>query len=295
MNPRYPVYIVSKGRYTKRPTADMLTSMGVDFYIIVEASEYEDYCNVIDSDKVLILPQYYKDDYDTFWEKSDTLSTGPGPARNFAWTHSIENGFDRHWVLDDNIENVYRFNNNIQVKCLTGTPFYIAEEFTDRYENISIAGLGYSNFAKCFNREPAVRWNTRIYSCLLIKNDIDYRWRGRYNEDTDLSLRVLKDGGVTAEFNIFLQDKMSTTKLGGGNTKEFYAEEGTVNKSLILYEMHPDVCRLDDRWGRAHHVVNYKPFKYNRAVRRANLGLSKATDNFGLIRVAWDKEKGEIA
>jgi len=30
--------------------------------------------------------------------------------------------------------------------------------------------------------------NTRMYSIIFIRNDIPYRWRGRYNEDTILSL-----------------------------------------------------------------------------------------------------------
>lgn len=32
----------------------------------------------------------------------------------------------------------------------------------------------------------------RAFPCILIQNDIPFRWRGRYNEDTDLSLRALK-------------------------------------------------------------------------------------------------------
>jgi hypothetical protein len=95
---------------------------------------------------------------------------------------------------------------------------------------------------------------------LFIKNDIPYRWRGRYNEDTDLSLRVLKDGFCTFESNLFLGDKATTQRKGGGNTAEFYAEEGTSPKSQMLYDMHPDVTTLVERWGSPHHYVDYKGF-----------------------------------
>ena len=40
MNPRYPVYIVSKGRYETRLTAKHLLRMGVPFSIVIEPQEY---------------------------------------------------------------------------------------------------------------------------------------------------------------------------------------------------------------------------------------------------------------
>ena len=43
--------------------------------------------------------------------------------------------------------------------------------------------------------------HSRIYSCNLIRTDIPYRWRGRYNEDTILSLDILRGGHCTLLFN----------------------------------------------------------------------------------------------
>ena len=77
-------------------------------------------------------------------------------------------------------------------------------------------------FAKRKFKIPPYYPNTRIYSCMLIKNDIPYRWRGRYNEDTDLSIRVLKDGWCTILFNAFLADKSQTMTMKGGNTEDLY-------------------------------------------------------------------------
>ena len=65
--------------------------MNVPYHIIVESQEYDNYASVIDKKKILILPQEYKDNYDTFWKDYDKR-TGSGPARNYAWDHSIENG-----------------------------------------------------------------------------------------------------------------------------------------------------------------------------------------------------------
>ena len=51
--------------------------------------------------------------------------------------------------------------------------------------------------------------------------------------------------------------------MKGGNTDEFYAIEGTFNKSDMLVRLHPDVAEHYKRYGRDHHRVNYVPFKDN--------------------------------
>ena len=91
MNPNNPVYIISKGRYHRRPLANYFESIGLEYNIVVEESEYEEYKKVVKGN-VLILPQHYKDDYDRFWDDDDPRH-GAGAPRNYCWDHSIENGF----------------------------------------------------------------------------------------------------------------------------------------------------------------------------------------------------------
>ena len=101
--------------------------------------------------------------------------------------------------------------------------------------------------------------NCKVY--IFINNNSNYRWEGRYNEDTDLSLRMLKDGWVTLLFQAFLCNKAATQTISGGNSKEFYDGEGTLPKSQLLVNKHPDVSRLAWRYERWHHDVDYKVFK----------------------------------
>ena len=96
MNPQFPLYIVSKGRSDTRLTSKALELMNVPYYIVVEEQEYVDYAAVINPSKILILDPQYKRQYDCFDGHGLTKSTGPGPARNFAWDHSISNGFTWH-------------------------------------------------------------------------------------------------------------------------------------------------------------------------------------------------------
>lgn len=129
----------------------------------------------------------------------------------------------------------------------------------------------------------------------MIRNDCKHRWRGRYNEDTDICLRVMKDGDVCVQLNAFLQGKAATQTVKGGNTAEFYhAEnienetfketgyktEGTVKKSQMLVDMHPDVARLVWRYGRWHYFVDYTPFKVNPMKPKAGIAVPIATNDY---------------
>lgn len=295
MNPRHPIYIVSKGRSDTRLTAKSLEKMGVPYYIVVEEKEYSLYTAVIKPERVLILPEKYLNEYDTFDDLGRTRSTGPGPARNFAWDHSIGLGATYHWVMDDNINGFYRLYNNIKTPVGCGNIFLAMEAFVERYENVTMAGPNYFMFASRKSKMPPFVTNTRIYSCNLIRNNAPFRWRGRYNEDTDISLRMLKSGFCTVQFNAFLQYKMPTQSLKGGNTDEFYHKEGTLRKgekyadngtlakSEMQKAMHPDVSEVVWKFGRWHHHVDYSGFKKNKLKLKPDVTIHEGVDNYGMI------------
>jgi len=268
-----------------------LDAMGVPYRVIIEASELTSYAAVIDPTKLLVLDPAYQRDYETCDDLGDTKSRGPGPARNFAWDHAIASGAEWHWVMDDNIKGFFRLNHNLKVPVSDGTILRCMEDFTLRYVNIGMAGPNYFKFAARKSQMPPFVANTRIYSCNLIRNDLPLRWRARYNEDTDLSLRILKAGWCTVQFNAFLQDKANTQTLSGGNLDAFYATEGTLPKSRMLARLHPDVARVVWRFGRWHHVVDYRPFKRNRLIRREGVELPQGVNDYGMKLV----QLGQIA
>lgn len=286
MNPKYPIYIVSKGRSESRLTAKALEAMNVPYYFVVEEFEFDKYAKYTDKDRVLILDQKYLDDFDPGDDLGYKKSKGSGAARNFAWDHSIKSGFAYHWVMDDNIRFFHRLNRNRKIRVADGTILRCAEDFIQRYENVAIAGLNYSCFCitdshMALREIPAYTLNTRIYSCLFIRNDIPYRWRGRFNEDTDLSLRVLKDGWCTIQFNAFLCNKVWTQSMKGGNTEE-YQREGTLPKSKMLEEMHPDVTKVVWKYNRWHHLVDYSRFQNNKLIRKADWNYQNKIDEYGM-------------
>jgi len=279
---RFPVYIVSKGRAKNGLTTKALNKMGVVHYIVVESSEYEDYIKETNAE-ILVLPNSYLENYDTCDDLGNSKSKGPGAARNFCIDHSLNNGFKKHWVMDDNLDAFHYLNRNEKLEVESAETLIAAENFIDRFSNIPVSGLNYYSFCKSTDAVPPFVLNTRIYSCLLIDSSFGYRWRGRYNEDTDLSLRVLKDGYCTLQFNTFLCGKVTTQRMSGGNTKEFYSKEGTKSKSEMLEYLHPDVAKVVWKFNRWHHNVNYKNFKANKLEMNAD---KNKDDEYRFIKIS---------
>jgi hypothetical protein len=203
------------------------------------------------------------------------------------WKHSLRQGHARHWVLDDNIEGFHRLNRNVKPKVTDTTVFRCAEDFTDRYKNIALSGFNYYSFCKTTDAVPPYYLNTRIYSCILVRNSLPFRWRGRYNEDTDLSLRCLKAGWCTVLFNAFLAGKVTTLRMAGGNTSTVYAEDPQRRCfAESLAAQHPDVAKVVWKFGRWHHQVDYSRFKANVLRPKEGVVLPQGVDNYGMLLVS---------
>lgn len=247
--------------------------MGVAYRIVVEDCEFDEYAEHETTERLLRLP-------------FSNLGSGSIPARNWIWEHAIAAGHTRHWILDDNIEAFNRLNRNSKHPVYTGAIFVAAEDFVDRYENIGLAGFNYYSFCKTSEKVPPFYLNTRIYSCILIDNALPLRWRGKFNEDTDLSLRVLKSGLCTVLFNAFLCGKVCTMRMRGGNTDAVYAGDPERREfAESLARQHPDVARVVRRFGRWHHHVDYRPFRKQRLKAKPGEIPASGVNNYGMLLV----------
>ena len=283
MMPRYPVFIISKSRWDTRLTAKSFERAGIPFRIVVEPQEVKQYSAVIDPKKIIVTP-------------FSNLGQGSIPVRNFVWELAVEEGHERHWVADDNVDGLWRLNNNLKLRVETGSTLRAMEDWSDRYENVGLTAPNYFMFASRKTKVAPLTLNTRCYSCILVNHALDgvlqERWRGRYNEDTDLSLRVLKAGWCTALFNAFLILKQTTMSMQGGNTDELYAgtnqgkkeDDGRWKMAESLRLQHPDVVKVGWKWGRFQHVVNYEPFKSNKLILRPDIAalLKDGENDYGM-------------
>ena len=143
-------------------------------------------------------------------------------------------------------------------------------------------------FAKRKDKLPPFYINRRIYSCILINNKMPHRWRGRYNEDTDLSLRVLKDGWCTILFLAFLAFKETTMTIAGGNTEDLYREDGRLKMAQSLVDQHPDIVKVSWKFNRYQHHVDYSPFKNNKLIKKEDLVIPKGINNYGMKLIELD-------
>jgi hypothetical protein len=106
---------------------------------------------------------------------------------------------------------------------------------------------------------------------------------------------MLTEGWCTVQFNVFLQDKLRTQVLGGGNSGEFYQKEGTAPKSRMLKAAYPEYTDLVWKFQREHHHVDYLPFKDKRLHRRPDIVVSPGTDDYGLeLRTVSEDTPGRV-
>lgn len=267
--PRYPIYVPSKGRAKKCLTAQFLIRDGVPFRLVVERQERDAYVERFGAERVLVLP----------WE---TPAGTVVAARNWIKGHATEEGHARHWQLDDNISGIWRLFRGRRLYCASGAALAATEDFVDRYENIAIGGLNYVMFGVGATK-PFVT-NCHVYSCCLILNSLPYGWRGRYNEDTDLCLRVLADGWCTVLFNAFLVQKLGTMTMKGGNTDVLnYHNDGRLKMARALERLWPGVVTTKRRFRRPQHVVKDSWQRFDTPLRlKPGIVIPDGPNEYGL-------------
>lgn len=283
MKPRHPIYIPTKSRWATPYTIRALERIGVSFNVVVEPQEAELYAPVVGDQKLVILPHQ---------------GQGLVATRNWIWDHARDSGAERFWTFDDNIRDFYRLTGNLKYRCTSGAFLYAIEDFVARYENVPVAGMHYEMFVPRKERHAPFILNTRVYSNMLIlTNATDrmgrpYRNEGFYNDDTDLCLRILKDGQCTMLFNAFLVDKLPTMTVKGGMTPS-YEGDGRWKMADELRRKHPDVVKITRKWGRWQHQVDYRPFKTNRLIKKPGLEIPAGPNEYGmkLVTVAGAPER----
>ena len=162
--------------------------------------------------------------------------------------------------------------------------------------------MNYSTFvglaSSGINEMPPFYLNTHVYSVLLILNELPNRWRGRYNEDTDLCLQVLADGWCTVAFNAFSQQKAGTMTMKGGNTDQLYKGDGRLEMARTLERAWPYAVDVKRRFQRPQHVVKNQWQKFDtQLIRRKDIDWEAIKDNkydMKLVQVAEDIRSDRI-
>ena len=256
MMPKYPVYIPSKGRADDMMTANMFDKYHVPYRVVVQPDQVEAYAKW--KDRLLVLPEDGK---------------GLVYARNWIKDHSIAEGHERHWQFDDDIKYMLRVVRGDRVPIAANDALALAEEFTDRYENVAISSFNSAFFVPSrygltdTPNQPPFYLNVRCYTCFLINNVLANRWRNRYNEDTDMTLQALADGWCTILFNAFLIWTVNTMTHKGGQTS-IYVNDGRLRMADQLKTMWPGTVDITRRHGRPQHIIEHDWRRFTTKLKR---------------------------
>jgi len=264
VKPKYPIYVVSYGRYDLRAhTIDALQEMGVDYHICVQEKEKE---------------LYEKHSKQYGWTgkiiTSPNTDKGSSQQRNTCLEHSKQNGHKKFWLLDDNMTGWYYFNMLMITRINHPYVFTHLEDISDNIkEPVGIISHCYTMDVRANDLRNPLQVNTKNYSSSLIDTEIcgDIRFRLQYNEDIDFTFQVLERGIKTIGLNIFLAGKKATKTIKGGNTDSIYKDvehkdEKMKDKFDCLYEtwkdsvigMYIEKTNNYHADGRTHHKINWE-------------------------------------
>lgn len=250
MESKYPIYIISKGRAYKPLTAKLFENANIEYFIAVEPQEEKEYTEALGKDRILVLP-------------FSNLGLGSYPARNYCWEHAKAKGYKYHWLFDDNFLMFKKFVNSKRVRIETIIEALKYVEVNADKTNVDISGFERPEFCCKVPKNP-FKYNCHVYSAMLIKNSLPYRWRLKYNEDIDLCLQVLHNGGTTSSCVYYMAKKVDTgQKMKGGNQTELYKgndPKKNLLKAKMLEAVWPQYAKTVIRFGRHHHLVDWKVF-----------------------------------
>lgn len=270
LTPQYPIYIPSLGRADKLLAARMFDRDGIDYRVVVQPDQVDAYAAY--ADRLLVLPEDGK---------------GLVYARNWIKEHSIANGDERHWQFDDDVRQFIRISANLRLPLDAGIALRMLEDFVGRYTNVRLASYNSEFFAPVSGSTvhgiPPFYRNARCYTCFLITND-DLRFRGRYNEDTDMSLQVLANGYCTILFNAVVMRTPATMTSQGGQT-DIYVNDGRLRMARELERRWPYVVETYRRFGRPQHKVRYWWKKFDTPLVRDPTVEIPDGDPYGLTLV----------
>jgi hypothetical protein len=271
---KYPIFIISKGRYFRNrkyqapKTAQYLDKIGVEYTLVVEEDEYDLYNKSVHSNNLDAMPNWWKK------KQNENGNYGSIPVRNFVHHGvSIQYTADlgRYWILDDNIGEYFWLDNNLRYKVRSPIAFRYVEDCADNFKNVALASHQYKMFSSPTDYRNVVQYNGRAFSSILINTKIPTLnkegdiWRGKYNEDVDLSLRMLKtDDWCTLLFTGMTCDKEQTGKAKGGN-EDIYKEDANASgklKTEALFKYHDETdFKVVHNYGRIHHKINVEKFE----------------------------------
>ena len=235
---KYPIFIPSKGRANMMLTPQYLEADNLSYSIVVEPQEFELYKSIY-GNKVLKLPFSNK---------------GIGETRGWIKNYARDNGFKRHWQLDDDLKHFLIWQGKKRRKAGASETLELMESFVDRYINVGAASAFSSVFGHAIKKPFLV--NKMVYGFMLIDSFIPCNFRGRLGEDVDFTLQVLSMSLCTINFQAFQAVSPGGESRKGGCTEE-YQNGGHEAKVRALKARWPKIVKTKSRANSIHFDVSH--------------------------------------
>jgi hypothetical protein len=268
-NPRYPLFIPSKGRSDHQITTKVLDAYDVPYRVVVEDTEYDAYAEHYPPDKLLATPFH-------------DLGLGPVPVRNWIRRHAEHEGYAKHWQLDDNIRGFRRLAGNQRITCHAGIALTVAEDWADRYENVGITGLNPTWRVIPGSAKQPVTINRGVGCCCLIDHNMPVWWRSPLGDDDDLCLQALSQGWCSVAINAFMIDKIPSGTMHGG-IAPLYAGDGRTKVVRSLQRLWPGLVQITRKGQYPHMKIAWNKLDVAPILKQSiDLAALPARNEYGL-------------
>ena len=212
--PKYPICVLSFKRANEcGRTHKTLTEMKVHHKLFVEPSQEQDYRNWFDDSycELVVCPEDFS-----------KQTMGSTPVRNYILDYGLERGFDRVWMLDDNIKGYKRLYQGVKNEVVSSVVFTHIEDYISGYDNVGGVSHNFNPFVNEGDRRACIVTNGKCYSSMLLKTDPEVRFRYKHQEDNLISMEYIHRGYTNLCFNSIVYDKHTSGTDKGGNKEGVY-------------------------------------------------------------------------
>lgn len=285
----FNIYIPSYARANNAPTIDMLIEFNVDnWYVAIDPTQYKDYKKVYGKEHIIIRdPKFRSVEYLDLLSSINTPDHYHGTAGvyNSLLALSRSLGESHYWTMDDDFVGLamkarkgketapsnekYDKNNYYRCSHIKEEYGFNFKEFMCELEELYMKArnggfMGLEKFGLVFALPVCTKLGTRNYSYYLSNNKIPFQHIGNHNNDVITSLDLSKRGYVNMLFE-GINYNSKPTQAGGGLT-ELYRKFGTLDKGKVLIKGCPNYAKINYRYSRIHHSVDYTKYNKQRIV-----------------------------